>query len=60
MLFVPGVIAAKKSGFCGWALALAQPGTGCTLGLRHRLEAVLYSLCSLALRRLDRYLRFWA
>ena len=48
MLFAPGTIAAKKSGFRGWALALARPGTGCTLGLRRRLEAVLYSLCSLA------------
>jgi hypothetical protein len=47
-LFAPGSIAAKKSGFRGWALALARPGTGCTLGLRRRLEAVLYSLCSLA------------
>ena len=28
--------------------ALARPDTGCTLGLWHRLEAVLYSLCSLA------------
>jgi hypothetical protein len=47
-LFAPGSIAAKKSGFRGRALALARPGTGCTLGLRRRLEAVLYSLCSLA------------
>jgi hypothetical protein len=48
MLFAPRTIAAKKSGFRGWALALARPDTGCTLGLWHRLEAVLYSLCSLA------------
>ena len=48
MLFAPGTIAAKKSGFRGWALALARSGTGCALRLRRRLKAVLYFLCSLA------------
>ena len=39
MLFAPGTIAAKKSGFRGWALALARLDTGCALRVRRRLQA---------------------
>jgi hypothetical protein len=49
MHFAPGTIAAKKSGFRGWALALARPDTRCALRVRRRLQAVPNSLCSLAL-----------
>jgi hypothetical protein len=48
MIFAPGTIAAEKSGFRRWALALARLATGCTLGLWRRLEVVLRSLYSLA------------
>ena len=48
MLFAPGTIAAKKSGFRGWALALAWLDIRCTLRVRCRLQAVLNFLRSLA------------
>ena len=48
MLFTSRTIAAQKSGFRGWALALTRLDTGCTLGIGCRLEAVLYFLGSLA------------
>jgi hypothetical protein len=48
MLFAPGTIAAKKSGFRAWALALARPDIGRALRVRHRLQAVPNLLCSLA------------
>jgi hypothetical protein len=46
MLFAPGTIAAKKSGFRGWALALARPDIRRALRVRRRLQAVSNSLCS--------------
>ena len=48
MLFTSGTIAAKKSGFRGWALALARLDIRCTLRARRRLKAGLSCLCSLA------------
>ena len=48
MLFAPGTIAAKKSGFRGWALALARPDIRRARRVRRRLQAVPNSLCSLA------------
>jgi len=46
--FAAGAIAAKKSGFRGWALALARSNMRRVVRVRRRLRAVLNSLCSLA------------
>ena len=48
MHFAAGTIATKKSGFRGWALALARLEIRRALRLRRRLHAVPNLLCSLA------------
>ena len=48
MLFAPGTITAKKSGFRGWALALARPGIRRTPQVRRRLQVAPNLLHSLA------------
>lgn len=48
MHFAPGTIAAKKSRFRGWALALARLDIRRALRVRHRLLALPNSLRSLA------------
>jgi len=48
MHFAPRTIAAKKSDFRAWALALVRPDIGRALRVRHRLQAVPNLLCSLA------------
>jgi hypothetical protein len=47
--FAPGTIAAKKSGFRVWALALARPDIRRALRVRRPLQAVPNSFCSLTL-----------
>jgi hypothetical protein len=46
MLFAPGTIAAKKSGFRGWALALARLDGALARRARRRARAGLSYLCS--------------